>query len=86
MARRDYNDSQYLVAANKRFEKITEAHDFKTVLMEERRKILYTIAQAELESREDLKLIKLRLPTKKEKEDAKIEAEKEKRRATSALF
>ena len=46
VARRDYNDSQYLVAANKRFEKITEAHEFKKVLMEERRKILYTIAQA----------------------------------------
>ena len=86
VSRRDYNDAQYLVAANKRFEKIEEAHRFKDVLMKERRGILYTVAQAELEARDDLKLIKLRLPTKSEKEEARLEAEKSKKRSTSSMF
>merc|ERR1719160_1646703 len=79
VARREHNDAQYLVAAEKRIAKTNEAHEFKQVLMKERRNILYEMAQADLAARDDLKLIKLRLPTKSEKEEErkkKLQAER----------
>jgi len=86
VARRDYNEQKYLEVANKRVEKIDEAHRFKDILMKERRQILYTMAQAELEAREDLKLIKLRLPTSKDIAENKRQMQKNKKRATSSMF
>ena len=49
VARRDYNEDKYLQTAQKRIQKLDEAHEFKSLLMKERRGILYTMAQAELE-------------------------------------
>lgn len=86
VARKDYNDASYLKVAEKRIGKIDEAHRFKDMLMKERRLILYEMAQAELEARDDLKLIKLRLPTKKEKEEARQERLKSAKRSSSAMF
>lgn len=86
VSRKEYNEEQYLEVAQKRIAKIDEAHKFKQVLMKERRGILYTMAQAELEARDDLKLIKLRLPTTKEKEAQRNERLKQKKRASTSMF
>lgn len=62
VSRNEYKDSQYLVVAKKREEKINEMVENKKVLMHERRLILYDMAQTELKAREELKRIRLRLP------------------------
>ena len=54
--------------------------------MKERRKILYTMAQAELEARDDLKLIKLRLPTTKEIEEKRKKMRQDQKRSASSMF
>lgn len=64
VARNSYHDSLYLVDALKREERINEMFENKKTLMHERRLILYDMAQTELKARDDLKNIKLRLPTK----------------------
>jgi len=86
VARREHHDAQYLVKAEKRVEKIDEAARFKELLMKERRGILYTMQQADLEARTDLKLIKLRLPTTKEKEEMRRKKLQSKKRAQSSMF
>jgi len=62
VARNDYKDSQYLVSALKREDKINGMVETKKTLMHERRLILYEMAQTELKAREELKRIRLRLP------------------------
>jgi len=64
VARNSYRDSLYLVDALKREERINAMFENKKTLMHDRRLILYDMAQTELKARDDLKNIKLRLPTK----------------------
>jgi len=64
VARNSYRDSLYLVDAMKRESKINEMFENKKLMMHERRLILFDMAQTELQAREDLGRIRLRMPTK----------------------
>lgn len=64
VARNAYRDSLYLVDAMKRESKINEMFENKKLMMHERRLILFDMAQTELQAREDLGRIRLRMPTK----------------------
>lgn len=64
VARNSYRDSLYLVDAKKREAKMNELFENKKLMMHERRLILFGMAQTELQAREDLGRIRLRMPTK----------------------